>query len=407
MRSRTSELDVRLAQHLEREEIVLFQRPQRHAAEDAFQLVRWNATAWRLHDDVRPTKQVPARQITSDDEALAHLGDGVLFSFVDLLDAVAERFVRALEIANHLAQANGLERKGMIGPLARTVQREVLLHDSGAQDVGGNGHGNAVVVARETDHGTREALAERADHAQIELLERRRIPRGALEDRELRVDRHDRVVGALHVVDEGAAGGNDDRLTEARDVLEQRRAFQIAGRNLVRRNIEFVQEIGAGQVECGGEEIHAELRRQRLQLTVLLEPELQELAVLAIGRTEAVLVVVGFVVRGTGVKTLVVALLQLDRVRAGQFRFAEQFAGLIEAALVVVSDFRDDIAPGLIADLVLPDSHGSCQWCLPTLRQPVAAARPADPTRSRRARYPARRDQSSPPPPAPGGDRND
>ena len=65
---------------------------------------------------------------------------------------------------------------------------------------------------------------------------------------------------------------------------------------------------------------------------------------LTVGGAEAVLVVVGLVVRRAGVETAVVALLQLDRVGAGQLGLAEQLARLLEAALVVVTDLRDHIA---------------------------------------------------------------
>ncbi len=50
------------------------------------------------------------------------------------------------------------------------------------------------------------APGNRADDAQVELFERRRVARRALEDRELLVDRHHRVVRALHVLDDRAAG---------------------------------------------------------------------------------------------------------------------------------------------------------------------------------------------------------
>ena len=82
------------------------------------------------------------RHIAGDDEALAHLGDGRFFAVVKLLEAVTERLVRALEVANQLAQANRLQRERVIGALAGTVQREVLLDDSRAEHVGSHGHGN-------------------------------------------------------------------------------------------------------------------------------------------------------------------------------------------------------------------------------------------------------------------------
>ena len=168
------------------------------------ELVRRDAAAGRLHHDVVRGQHVARRQIAGDDQALAHLDDRRLLALVDLLASVAERLVGALEVAHHLAQADRLERERVVGPLHRTVQREVLLDDPRAQHVRRHRHGDAVVVAgdsRSTAPGNRSRYC--VDHSQIELLERRRIPGGALQDPHLRIDRHDRVVGALHVLDAG------------------------------------------------------------------------------------------------------------------------------------------------------------------------------------------------------------
>ena len=153
-------------------------------------------------------------------------------------------------------------------------------------------------------------------------------------------------------------------------MLQQRRALQIAGRDLVRRDVELPQEIGARQVERGREEVDAELARVRLQLAVLLEAELEELAMLAVGRAEAVLVVVRLVVRRARVEAAVVALLQLDRMRARELRLAEQLARLLEAALVVVADLGDDVALRVVADLVRADPECPCQCVLPAFGAP-------------------------------------
>ena len=82
---------------------------------------------------------------------------------------------------------------------------------------------------------------------------------------------------------------------------------------------------------------------------------------LAICGAEAVFVVVGLVVRRAGVKAAVVTLLELDCMSARQFGLAEQLARFVETTLMVVADFRDDVARGVIADFVLPDFQGSWQ----------------------------------------------
>ena len=155
---------------------------ERDAAEHLVELVRRNAAARRLHDDVLGRQHVAARQVARHDEALAHLDDRRLLALVDLLDAVADRLVGALEVAHHLAQPDRLERERVVGALHRAVQREVLLDDAGAEDVGGHRHRDAVVVAREPDDRAGKPFAVRGDDAQVELLERRRIAGRALQD---------------------------------------------------------------------------------------------------------------------------------------------------------------------------------------------------------------------------------
>ncbi|MNC84955.1 hypothetical protein D3C83_05250 [compost metagenome] len=81
---------------------------------------------------------------------------------------------------------------------------------------------------------------------------------------------------------------------------------------------------------------------------------------LAVGGAEAVLVVVRLLVGRARVEPAIVTLLQLDGVRAGPLRGPEQLARLVEAALVVVADLRDDVARRVIADLVSADPESRC-----------------------------------------------
>src|SRR5690606_32780964 len=173
-----------------------------------------------------------------------------------------------------------------------------------------------------------------------------------------------------------AARRDDHRLAEAGDVLQQRRALQVARGDLVGRNAERLEEVGAGEVEGGGEEVDAELRGIRLQLAVLVQSELEELAVFAVCGAEAVLVVVRLLVGGARIEAAVVALLQLYRVRPRQLGLAKELTRLVQAALVVVADFRDDVAGRVIADLVRADSEGACHLSTPGHRPAGAAGRP-------------------------------
>ena len=107
----------------------------------------------------------------------------------------------------------------------------------------------------------------------------------------------DRVDGAVDVLD--ASRRRCDtimRLAERGDVAEERRVAQVARRDLVRRNVELGEQVGARLVERRREEDEAELARARLQLHVRAAIELERLAVRAVGRAEAVLVVVRAVV---------------------------------------------------------------------------------------------------------------
>src|SRR5687768_5071666 len=358
--SRPRELCARLAQHLEREEIVFVNRLQRHPAEHVIEFVRRDPAARRLHHDVIPGQHVAGREIADNDQALAHLDDGRLLALVDLLVPVAERLAGALEIANHLSKADRLERKRMVGPLHRPVEGEMLFDDAGAEHVGRHRHRDAVVVAGIANDRARKPLAILADHPEIELLERRRIAGGALQDAELRINRHDRVVGPLHVIDQGAAGRDDDRLAERGDVLEQRRALDVAGRDLERRHVELAEKVRAGDIERGCKEVDPELAGVLLQLAVLGGAELEKLTMLPVGGAKTVFVVVRLVVGDAGVEPAVVALLQLDRMRTRELGLAEQLARLVETALVIVPDLRDHVARRVIAELVRANSESSC-----------------------------------------------
>src|SRR6185295_3866064 len=79
-----------------------------------------------------------------------------------------------------------------------------------------------------------------------------------------------------------------------------------------------------------------------------------------VGRAEAVLVVVRLLVGGARVESAVVALLQLHRMRTGQLGLAEQLAGFVETALVVVTDLGDDVTRRVVADLARSNLQCAC-----------------------------------------------
>src|SRR3954469_16158893 len=73
---------------------------------------------------------------------------------------------------------------------------------------------------------------------------------------------------------------------------------------------------------------------------------------LAVGWTEAVLVVVWTVVVLGRIETAVVALLQLHAVDAALCRRLEELDRLFQGSLMVVADLRDDEAIAVVVNLV-------------------------------------------------------
>ena len=133
-------------------------------------------------------------------------------------------------------------------------------------------------------------------------------------------------------------------------MAQERRVAEVAGRDLVGRNVELGEQVGARLVERRREEHEAELAGARLQLDIGAAIELERLAVGAVRRAEAVLVVVGAVVERTGVQPPVVPLLELDGVHARLLREHEQLLRLLDRALVVVADLGDDEARRVVGD---------------------------------------------------------
>ena len=93
---------------------------ERHASNHLVQFVRQDAAGGRASSQCPSPliARMAARQITRDHETLAHLRDRCPLTLVDLLDAVAKRLVRAVEIAHQLAQADRFERERVVGPLS-------------------------------------------------------------------------------------------------------------------------------------------------------------------------------------------------------------------------------------------------------------------------------------------------
>ena len=157
----------------------------------------------------------------------------------------------------------------MIGPLGRTIEREMLFDHGRSHHIGNRRHRNAVVMGGEPDHNVRETFAESLDHLQVQLVELGRITRGALQDAKLRIDRHYGAIGAHHVIHRGAAARDDHRLAELGDMAQQRQIDDISRSDLVSRHIECFEEVRARNIESRGEEGYADLFRMRDQFEML------------------------------------------------------------------------------------------------------------------------------------------
>ena len=102
----------------------------------------------------------------------------------------------------------------------------------------------------------------------------------------------DRLDRAVDVLERAAARRQEHRLAERGDVPKERDVEEVAGRELERVDVELGEEVGARLVERGRDERDALLLRVARQLEPVALRQLEELAVLAVGRAEAVLVVV-------------------------------------------------------------------------------------------------------------------
>ena len=212
-------------------------------------------------------------------------------------------------------------------------------------------HRDPAEVIRQADHDFREALTVGRDDAQVDVLRLAGYAAVHWSRQRLGLTRHHDVMRAAHVVDGRSAGAHDHRLAELGHVSQQRRVVEVAGRDLEGGHVELGEEVGAGAVEHRGEEGDADLSRELPQLGILVAPELEQLAVLAVRRGRSCSRSRTACRRRRGViQRPVVALLELDGVHTALLRHVEQLLRLLDVALVVVPDLGDDVAVRLVGD---------------------------------------------------------
>src|SRR5206468_6384052 len=125
------------------------------------------------------------------------------------------------------------------------------------------------------------------------------------------------------------------------------------------------------------EERDAGLARVAQQLAVRIGTELEGLPMLAVRSSEAELVVVRMVVEVASVLRSVGALLQLDGIDTALLRDVDQALRKLDVALMVVADFRDDVARTVVADLPAVDRESA-----PAHDRPMLVARCCERRRS-------------------------
>ena len=116
----------------------------------------------------------------------------------------------------------------------------MAFHVAGAHGDRGDGRGEPDLVPRIAD-GARVAVSERLDHAQVELLGWTRVAARAMGDEQ--VVGAEEVDGLIDLFERRHAGGQDHRPARRPDRLEQRGVGQGRGRDLVRHDVELLEEL--------------------------------------------------------------------------------------------------------------------------------------------------------------------
>ena len=98
----------------------------------------------------------------------------------------------------------------MIRALHGPVQGKVFLYYPGSQDISGHSHGNAVLMVGKTDDQVRKKPAISGDNPKVHVAGVHGIAGRALQQAELGIDGHDRVIGPLDIL-HGAPPGADDQ----------------------------------------------------------------------------------------------------------------------------------------------------------------------------------------------------
>src|SRR5712691_1553741 len=266
--------------------------------------------AWRWPMLPRPAMRTFKPR--SEADAPQPLHDGLL-ALVDALLAVALRALVQTNVPDEPAEALRLDGGSVVGSPRGPVERDVPLHHAGTENDGGKGRSQADLVAGVADRYL-VALGEPLDDAQVELVRARGV--GARRVQQDEVLAPEQVDCTVDLLQRAHAGGEDDRSSLGPRVLEQGVIGQAGRGDLVARRIEVLDEVDGALVPARGEPGHAHVAAEGVDLLVLVEAELEPLAVLRVGdQTPGGLSgKVALLGRHTELRR---ALLKLHRLRAG------------------------------------------------------------------------------------------
>mmetsp|Transcript_58573 Transcript_58573/g.166629 ORF Transcript_58573/g.166629 Transcript_58573/m.166629 type:complete len:275 (-) Transcript_58573:314-1138(-) len=203
--------------------------------------------------------------------------------------------VARAQVADELGQPGRLQGGRVVGALPRAVLGEVALDPLRAHRVCRNVYGNAQVVPRKADalDAVLVLFLQQSDVEQADVLERHGVSRGA-------IVQHDAVRGVaahlpefddlLDLVLGGHACGNVDLPSIVVAKIFHHVPMHVGRRsNLNQTWVQLYDLFCGGEVPGGARVLDADRLAVLLQLAMVVEAQLEKLAVLAVGRAERVL----------------------------------------------------------------------------------------------------------------------
>ena len=250
----------------------------------------------------------------------------------------AEGLLDLADALHHLLELARQQADLVVVALEATVDREVLLDDPRAEGDGGDRDVEAALVARVADRCLGQ-LGEARQVGQVDVLERRRVGRLAVQERVGHAGAADEVDGLADLALGGHARRDHHRRAAGGHVAQERVVGHVGGGDLERRDAVVDEAVDADRVPRGAHDLDADVAAvvEDLEELVGLEVVLRE-QVEGVLRAE----VLPAGARGAlAIERLHVAQLELHDVGAGLDRQVDELLGEGHVALVVDADLRD------------------------------------------------------------------